>query len=189
MSDMMRLGMKTAALIAAAGLAIGGSVPSRAAEIQFSYVIPENSNVISGTLVGALLAGTNDYDISSFQTLFVNGAAVTTPATVVSADAAFLGTSVPPEITLDGTFLDLFAYAGPNLLVFAVGDQTSADYGSDFAGATPGYGGVSGSAGTYVPANFSASLVSVPEAGALALLALPLGMMASLRLRRRGNAA
>jgi hypothetical protein len=184
MSNVFRLFSKAATLAMAIGVASAGLArDARATEIDFRYVMPSTGNVLSGTIGGILLSNGNDLDVLSVDSLFVNGVAAPPATTVLGADAVNIGGGAPPEITLDGSYLDLFLYdGGSNTITFAVGDRVANADGAQ-AWATAGYGG-SGKTDAFVPADWSASLV--PEPGSAALLLAPAGLLASVRARRRG---
>jgi hypothetical protein len=149
--------------------------------IDFSYLFPENGNVVSGSMNGTLLSDGNVFDVSSFVALFVNGVAAETPTFIEGPDQNHFGGG-PAAVSLDGSYLNLDAEDATDVLLFAVNDAAAVGLGGTFAGASPGYGG-SDFAETYVPGNWTASLesVPVPEPSSILLMLVPLALLASTR--------
>jgi hypothetical protein len=161
---------------------------AKADVLDFSYTLSGTGNVLSGTMDGTLLSGGNDFDVSSFGSLFVNDVAVPLPFLIDSADEAILADNTPAEVSLNGSYMDLFAFDGEDLLAFAVGDAFSSASGGNVAGATPGYGGDS-YLESYAPNNWTASIedasTPVPEPSSLLLMLAPLALTALLVTSRR----
>ena len=136
---------------------------------------------------GTLLSDDNDFDVSSFGSLFVNGAAVPLPVLIESVDEEFLGVDTPAEVSLNGSYMNLYVRNSTAALAFAVGDGFSAkDF--DGAGASPDYGGT-GVFYPYAPNNWTASIedpsTPVPEPSSLLLMLAPLALTALLLASRR----
>jgi hypothetical protein len=156
--------------------------------IDFGYLLPTSGNVVSGSIDGTLLGDGNVFDVSSFIKLFVNGVSVATPTLIDSGDAAYTGGSAPAAVSLDGSYLNLYASdPADDVLALLVGDAAAASLGINGAGATTGYGG-SNLVEAYVPGNWTASLesVPVPEPASILLMLVPLALLASTwRVARR----
>jgi hypothetical protein len=170
MSRQPRFISKAMATIAI-GLATFAATPSaQASELDFRYVLSGEGSVLTGTFDGMLLSDGNDFEVTSVSSLFVNGVAVAPPTEVFSMDDIYvLGTHSPAEVSLDGSYMNLYLVGDLDVLAFAVGDQTAADFGFPAVGATTGYGG-SNFFEVYSSADWSASLGAVPEPGSFALL-------------------
>ncbi|HEY2132049.1 MAG TPA: hypothetical protein VGH36_03600 [Acetobacteraceae bacterium] len=161
---------------------------AQASVMDFSYRFADTGNVVSGAVDGNLLSDGNVFDLSSFVTLFVNGVSAAPPTSISSADAMYGVRSAPAAISLDGSYLNLYAtdYPGTDALAFVVGNAAAADLGSNLAGASPVYGGTGFT--NYVPGNWMASLESapVPEPSSILLMLAPLALLASTwRIARR----
>jgi PEP-CTERM motif len=170
MSRQPRFISKAMATIAI-GLATFAATPSaQASELDFRYVLSGEGSVLTGTFDGTLLSDGNDFEVTSVSSLFVNGVGVAPPTEVFSKDDIYvLGTHSPAEVSLDGSYMNLYLVGDLDVLAFAVGDQTAADFGFPAVGATTGYGG-SNFFEVYSSADWSASLGAVPEPGSFALL-------------------
>ena len=159
---------------------------AKADVLDFSYTWT-NGNVISGTMDGTQLSNGNNFDVSSFGSLFLNGVAVTLPTVVESADERFLHDDTPAEVSVNGSYMDLYAADATDALAFVVGDAASVShlYGN-YAGAYPGYGGTGGLQ-PYVQSDWlaSAGIVPVPEPSSLLLMLAPLALTALLLTSRR----
>jgi PEP-CTERM motif len=170
MSSWPRFIGKAMAVALVVGLATFAAAPSaQASELDFRYTLPVEGSVLSGTFDGTLLSGGNDFEVTSVSSLFVNGVAVALPTLVESADEAYAGGSTPAEVSLDGSYMNLFVSDNSDAFAFAVGDQAAAGFGFPAAGATSGYGG-SGFFENYSSADWSASVGTVPEPSSFALL-------------------
>jgi hypothetical protein len=175
-------------LAVVAGVVIGAAAPrAQASEIDFSYTFADTQNVLSGAMDGTLQSDGNTFDVTSIAALDLNGTAVTIPSAVIGADLAFLGTNTLAAVSLDGSYMNLYAATSADAFVFAAGDLTADYFGSDLVAATTGYGSTGNLTTDYVQANWSASLVGVPEPATLALLLAPLGMLAWARTKRGGS--
>jgi hypothetical protein len=177
MRSKLRFIAKTMAAAVVLGLATFAAVPSaHASELDFSYKLP-TGNVLSGVLDGTLLSNGNTFDVTSVDSLFVNGAAVPLPTHVVSADDAYGIYGVSSDlaaVSLNGSYMNLYASYGNDAFEFAVGDAMAAKYwGDKYEGATPVYGG-QGTYPDYNPADWSASIVApvatTPEPSSFVLL-------------------
>jgi hypothetical protein len=160
---------------------------AKADVLDFSYVMSTGS-VISGTMDGTLLTDSNDFDVSSFGSLFVNSVAVTVPFLIESTDYAILDETTPAEVSLNGSYMNLAVESYTDDLVFAVNDATSAILDGGYAGASPGYGG-DNSLEPYVQSNWTASIAPapVPEPSSLLLMLAPLALTALVVTSRRSG--
>jgi hypothetical protein len=150
----MRLAILAAAVLASTFATVS---LAHASELDFSYTL-DTGNVLSGVLDGTLLSDGNTFDVTSVSSLFVNGAAVTTPFTILGTDGVFLGINDTPAVSLNGLYQNLYGMEGFDVFVFAVGDQFSSQEGGNFEGATLGYGGSNIANPDYSAADWSASL-------------------------------
>ncbi len=177
----MCFGLATAAMIAAAAPAMAQSQ-----ELEFTYIEPD------GQTFGAILDGTlasdgNHFVISGYQQFFINGQAVAfTPtqyfvsyASVVGQNEGYSGNG-SGTVTLDGSYLDLFAeddnYDAFDL-IYNDGAFDNHDVGT--------FGNFLGEGDNlYVQADWSAELLDVPEPASFA--AVVSGLFALGLARRRG---
>lgn len=169
-----------ATTVAMTGLALaltGPTAPAQATEITFSYDFASTGSTLSGTVDGTLLGNNNGFIVETINSLAVDGAAVDLP-TISSADDAYLGVADPIEITLDGSYLNIFGTDGSDAFLFSVGDV--ANYG---VAATRGYGGATNPE-DYVQANWQASVQGIPEPSSVVLMLTPLGLLARCRRTR-----
>jgi hypothetical protein len=165
MSRKLRSIGKTMAAALVIGLATFAASHAHASELDFSYT-ESTGSVLSGTFDGTLLSNGNVFDVSSVSSLFVNGAAVVDP-TYVHQEVIVDGLIVPAAVSLDGSYMNLFASNGFNDFGFATGVPDATSWSIEFA--TPGYGGTN-TVETYNPSDWSASLVATtPEPSSLAL--------------------
>lgn len=171
MSGMLRFIGKTMATAVVVGLATFATAPrAHASELDFSYIL-DTGNVISGVFGGTLLSNDNTFDVTSVSSLFVNGAAVTLPTIIISADEQYQNINDAAAVTLDGSYMNLYAKNSTDGFGFAVGDSISNFLGADFEGGTKGYGGGNSLFDDYSSADWSASIVSTtPEPSGLVLL-------------------
>jgi hypothetical protein len=171
MSGKLRSIGKTMAAAVVVGLATFATVPrAHASELDFSYML-DTGNVLSGVLDGTLLSDDNTFDVTSVSSLFVNGAAVTLPTTIISADELYQNINDAAAVTLDGSYMNLYAESSANGFGFAAGDSVSNFFDADFEGGTQGYGGGNTLFDDYSSADWSASIVSTtPEPSGLVLL-------------------
>ena len=173
MSGKLRFIGKTMATAVVVGLATFATVPrAHASELDFSYTL-STGNVLSGVLDGTLLSNGNTFtfDVTSVSSLFVNGAAVADPTTIFSADYAYEGSNDAAAVSLNGSYMNLYAENSSDAFGFAAGDLTSSDFGANLEGATQGYGGNDYLAADYNPADWSATIVATtPEPSGLVLL-------------------
>jgi len=152
------------------GFAIFATVSrAHASELDFSYTL-STGNVLSGSFDGTLLSNGNVFDVTSVSSLFVNGAAVPDPTAVYSVDALYVGDNTPAAVSLDGSYMNVYASGDSDTFAFVVGDLASSNlFGANMAGATQGYGGTN-FFDDYTQANWSASQVAItPEPSSLAL--------------------
>ncbi len=177
---------KLAGLAAAALLAVAAPAIANAQQLEFTYTEPD------GQTFGAILDGTlagdgNHFIVSGYESFFINGTAVAFTPTIFESYATFAdltgysGNS-SGTVTLDGSYLDLIAYSPDypgegfdlvvNDLVFAIQDVGT-------FGAFLGEGDK-----TYVQADWSASLLGVPEPATLAAFCTGLCALAMIRRRR-----
>jgi hypothetical protein len=144
-----------------------------ASKLSFSYTDPLTADILSGEFDGTLLSNGNVFEVTSVNSLLVNGAAVPLPSYLGSTDKTFGFGNTPAAVSLDGSYMALFAADGSDSFAFAVGDLASSNFlGGNMAGASTRYGGTDAFA-DYSQANWSASLVaptSIPEPGSLVLL-------------------
>jgi hypothetical protein len=179
-------------ITAAIGIAVAlfaAATTAKATTLDFSYTLTTGS-VLSGTLDGTLLSGGNDFDVTSVSSLFVNGAAVALPTGVFSTDSEYgFGGAAPTEVSLDGSYMNLYASDSSDAFAFAAGDQLATHYGYPLAGATVGYGGLDLLV-DYSSADWSASVASpVPEPSSFVLMLMPMTLLAFLWMRRREGLA
>src|SRR5271156_4473777 len=105
--------------------------------MDFSYLMPDTGNVVAGSVDGTLLSDGNVFDLSSFLTLSVNGVSVAPPTTISSMDTAYFGEDVAPAaISLDGSYLNLYASGPVGTLTLSVGDAAANSMGANMAGAS-----------------------------------------------------
>jgi hypothetical protein len=170
MSSWPRFIGKAMAAAVVVGLATFAAARSaQASTLDFSYTFPDTGSVLSGSFDGTLLPDGNVFDVTSVSSLFVNGVAATLPTNVYSADSLYVGVNTPAAVSLNGSYMNLYAAGNPDVFAFVVGDQAAGSFGGDMAGATVGYGGTNFYA-SYSSADWSASVGAVPEPGSLALL-------------------
>jgi hypothetical protein len=169
------------ALSLAAGLTVG--MPhARAAELAFSYEFASSGDTLSGTLNGSLEGDGNTFDVAGIDTLLVDGDAVPLP-TLSSPDADYASINDPIEVTVDGSYLNIFGTDTSDAFFFSVGDAL--DFG---VAATRGYGG-STNPEDYVQANWQASVSGVPEPSSAVILLAPVGLLVTRRANRKSAAA
>jgi hypothetical protein len=142
-------------------------------------------NVLSGVLDGTLLVDGNTFDVTSVASLYVNGAAVTTPTSVQSTDyVGGYSASNVAVVTLDGSYLDFYFGDGSDAFAGAVGDLTASElFGFNAIGATTGYGG-DGDFDALMDGYWSASIAAVPEPAGLAVFAVGLLALGMVRARK-----
>jgi hypothetical protein len=160
---------------------------AQAEMLDFSYLMPDTGNVVAGSVDGTLLSDGNVFDLSSFLTLSVNGISVALPTTITTPDKTYANDNTPAAMSLDGSYLNVYATDSTNILAFAVGDVAvlAGDIDGNQAGGTPGYGG-GGDYAPYVQSNWTASLESVPEPSSILLMLAPLALLVSIgRFARR----
>lgn len=148
---------KTMAAAVVLGLATFATARAHASTLDFSYTL-NTGNVLSGSMDGTLLSNGNTFDVTSFDSLFVNGAAVATPTSISYAAA----------VSLNGSYMNLLVGSSRGDNEF---EMVTNFYGSNYVTATSGYGGT-GNLDTYNPADWSASIVSAqtPEPSSFVLL-------------------
>jgi PEP-CTERM motif len=167
---------KTMAAAFVVALVTFATVPrAHASTLDFSYTEPFTADILSGSFDGTLLSNGNIFDVTSVDSLFVNGVAVPLATTVDSTDTIFVGGNTPAAVSLDGSYLNIFAGdSDGDEFVFGVGDQTAKNvWGGNVELASSSYGGTGyGVVGDYNQADWSASIVSAqtPEPSSLLLL-------------------
>jgi hypothetical protein len=170
MSSKLRFIGKTMAAAIVVGLTTFAAVPrAHASELDFSYKL-DTGNVLSGVLDGTLLSNGNTFDVTSVSSLFVNGVAVADPTTIFSTDYAYEGRNNAAAVSLNGSYMNLYAENSYNAFAFAAGDLTSSNFGANLEGATQGYGGTDYLSADYNQADWSASIATTPEPSSLVLL-------------------
>ena len=174
-----------AALVALAPAMLASA--AKADVLDFSYTWAPG-DVISGAMDGTLLSNDNTFDVSSFGSLFVNGSAVPLPTLVESLDYnAGLIANSQAEVSLNGSYMDLYASSDTNILLFGVGDAYSAALLGNVAGATLGYGGTDyrEAYDQSWAASIEGASTPVPEPSSLLLMLAPLALTALLVTSRR----
>jgi hypothetical protein len=172
MSIKPRFSGKTMAAAILVGLATFATASSaHASTLDFSYTL-DTGKVLSGVLDGTLLSNGNTFDVTSVSSLFVNGAAVADPTNIFSADYVYEGNNDAAAVSLNGTYMNLYAQNSSDAFAFAAEDLTSSNFGANLEGATPGYGGTDSLSADYNQADWSATLVSAqtPEPSSFVLL-------------------
>jgi hypothetical protein len=173
MNRTLRFIGKTMAAAIVVGLSTFAAVPrAHASELDFSYKL-DTGNVLSGVLDGTLLSNGNTFDVTSVSSLFVNGAAVTDPTAIYSADAMYGFGNDASAVSLNGSYMNLYGENSSNAFAFAAGDALSSNFGANLEGATQGYGGTDYLSADYKSADWSASVVAptpTPEPSSLVLL-------------------
>jgi PEP-CTERM motif len=161
---------KTMAAAILVGLATFATASSaHASTLDFSYTL-DTGKVLSGVLDGTLLSNGNTFDVTSVSSLFVNGAAVADPNTIFSADYVYEGSNDAAAVSLNGSYMNLYAENSSNAFAFAAGDLTSSNFGANLEGATQGYGGTDYLSADYKQTDWSASIATTPEPSSLVLL-------------------
>jgi hypothetical protein len=169
---------------------------SKGDTLSFTFTEPTvSANVLTGTLLGTLQGDNNTFVVTGFGSLALNGVlAATLPTNVVSFDTTQgdnVGTEYP-TVTLDGTYMDLWANTPGNgsVLWIADGDQFASDQGGPY---TAGYGefgpleatGCSAGNGTwctYAASEWSANMV--PEPSPFLLVSIALALVAAVKKQR-----
>jgi PEP-CTERM motif len=154
----MRLALRVLTTTVLTACAFATVPLAHASELTFSYTL-DTGNVLSGVLVGTLLSDGNTFDVTSFSTLFVNGAAVTTPTTIYTPDVLYEKIEDTPAVSLNGLYQNLYVADNTDTFGLAAGDQLTILAGGNFEGATLGYGGNNFFNSDYNPADWSASIV------------------------------
>src|SRR5437879_11706487 len=105
---------------------------SRADILTFTYVSPDTGSVLSGTMNGTFELDYNTFVVTSMGPVDFNGAPAPALPFVDSPDN-FLGLSVAlPKVTLNASFMDLFACTDSTCsdgFLFGVGDGASGLFG------------------------------------------------------------
>lgn len=183
----MRKILSTVALAATLTVcAEAGSAQAGTQLLDFSYNYG-SGDIVGGALDGTLSANGNDFIISGFEDFTVNGVAISgfDPAVFGSEDAfqrwgeGYSGDG-SGTVTLDGSYMDFVAGDSTNAIGFAVNDATSLIVGNVTA-AAGAFGNVPEA--IFNPANWSASVQTVPEPASYA--ALLVGLMALGFVKRR----
>jgi hypothetical protein len=162
---------KTMSAAIVVALASFATVPrAHADDLNFSYTW-STGNVLSGSLDGTLLSDGNVFDVTSVDSLFVNGVAVAIPTQLYCENEVY-ACDVPPAVSLDGSYMSLDAVGGSGE-AFAFGNGEGVSSGTiyaatGFAGATPYYGG--DDSVDPVLGNWSASMATTPEPSSFVLL-------------------
>jgi hypothetical protein len=161
---------KTMAAAILVGLTTFATASSaNASTLDFSYTL-DTGNVLSGVLDGTLLSNGNTFDVTSVSSLFVNGAKVADPTNIFSTDYAYEGSNDAAAVSLNGSYMNLYAENSHDAFAFAAGDLTSSNFGTSLEGATLGYGGTDYLSADYNQAYWSASIAETPEPSSLVLL-------------------
>jgi MYXO-CTERM domain-containing protein len=155
--------------------------------LTFSYDLTGTGPLITGTMTGTLQADNNTFFVNSVGSLTFAGAPAPSTPFVYSFDNFLAGPplTIPPTVTLDGSYMDIIACTGPSCpdgFLFAAGDNAAISAGGSFYSSGVSFGAA------YLPfdagdwhATVTAS--ATPEPG----YAWPLvaGVFALVILRRR----